>query len=138
MSQFIPLSDYSPVEPEEMLARATQHYHQTRKRRTVRDFSGRPVDRAVIEQCLLTAGSAPSGANLQPWHFVAVSDPAVKQKIRVAAEQEEREFYSHVAPKDWLDALAHLALMRTNRSLKLHPGLLPSSRSRTGSMSKAK
>ena len=63
------------------------------RRRTVRDFSDRPVSREVIEECLRAAGSAPSGANLQPWHFVAVSDPALKHEIRLAAETEEEEFY---------------------------------------------
>jgi nitroreductase len=77
-------------------------------RRTVRHFSDRPVAREVIDQCLLTAGGAPSGANLQPWHFVVVGDPAVKRRIREAAEEEEREFYAHRAPQEWLDALAPL------------------------------
>jgi iodotyrosine deiodinase len=77
-----------------------------RGRRTVRHFSDRPVAREVIEQCVLTAGGAPSGANLQPWHFAIVSDAAVKRQIRQAAEAEEREFYDTRAPQEWLDALA--------------------------------
>ena len=78
------------------------------RRRTVRDFSDRPVPREVIEDCLRTAGSAPNGANLQPWHFVAVSDPVLKTEIRLAAEGEEQEFYTHRAPNEWLEALAAL------------------------------
>ncbi len=78
------------------------------RRRTVRDFSARAVPRDVIEDCLRVAGSAPSGANLQPWHFVAIGDPSVKHEIRVAAEEEEREFYEHRAPAAWLEALAPL------------------------------
>ena len=78
------------------------------KRRTVRDFSDRPVPRELIEHCLSAAGTAPSGANLQPWHFVAISDPDVKREIRIAAEAEEKEFYEHRAPKAWLEALAPL------------------------------
>ena len=82
------------------------------RRRTVRDFSTRTVPRAVIERCLQTAGSAPNGANLQPWHFVAVSDPALKREIRLAAEAEEKEFYEHRAPNEWLEALAALGTMQ--------------------------
>ena len=78
------------------------------KRRTVRDFSDRPVPRELIEHCLSAAGTAPSGANLQPWHFVAISDADVKREIRIAAEAEEKEFYEHRAPKAWLEALAPL------------------------------
>ena len=78
------------------------------RRRTIRDFSDRPVPREVIEYCIRTAGTAPNGANLQPWHFVTISDPAVKREIRIAAEAEEKEFYEHRAPKAWLEALAPL------------------------------
>jgi len=78
------------------------------RRRTVRNFSDRPVPREVIEYCIRAAGTAPNGANLQPWHFVAVSDPAVKREIRIAAEAEEKEFYERRAPKAWLEALAPL------------------------------
>ena len=74
----------------------------------MRDFSSREVPRAVIDACLATAGSAPSGANRQPWHFALISDPAIKREIRIAAEAEEEEFYSRRAPQDWLDALAPL------------------------------
>ena len=79
-------------------------------RRTVRDYDSRPVPRAVIERAIATAGPAPSGANLQPWHFVAISaeDRELRRRLRLAAEEEEREFYTHRAPQEWLDALAPL------------------------------
>src|SRR3954467_12255205 len=105
---FIPLLARAAASNEELERKAIAFNERMQARRTVREFSDRPVPRAVIEACLRSAGSAPSGANLQPWHFVAVSDPAVKHEIRVAAEEEEREFYEHRAPKEWLDALAPL------------------------------
>jgi nitroreductase len=79
-----------------------------RRRRSVRQFSARPVPREVIEHCLRAAGTAPSGANMQPWSFVAVSDPAVKRRIREKAEEQERALYEHRASDEWLDALAPL------------------------------
>jgi nitroreductase len=105
--RFIPLPAVDRS-PETALARATAFRDHMRTRRTVRHFSRRGVPREVIEQCLLAAGGAPSGANLQPWHFVVVGDADVKQRIRAAAEEEEREFYLHRAPQEWLDALAPL------------------------------
>lgn len=106
--QFEPLQNYVEYEPNEMQRRAENFYRKIRRRRTVRDFSDRPVDRAVIENCLLAAGTAPNGANLQPWHFSVISDPKVKREIREAAEEEERNFYEQRAPQEWLDALAPL------------------------------
>lgn len=106
--QFIPLSTYQRLAPEQMLANATDFYEEMRRRKTVREFSAEPVAREVIEQCLLAAGTAPSGANHQPWHFVVVSDPAIKHKIRIEAEIEEKEFYERRAPQEWKDALAPL------------------------------
>jgi nitroreductase len=106
-ARFVPLK-FVHRPPEEARARAAAFRQQMMTRRTVRHFSDRGIDRAVIEECLLTAGSAPSGANLQPWHFVVVADPAIKKQIRDAAEVEEREFYHHRAPREWLDALAPL------------------------------
>lgn len=103
----IPL-DFTLLEEPEMLARAQGFNERLQKRRTVRDFSERPVPRDVIEQCLLTANSAPSGANRQPWHFAVVADATKKKEIREGAEEEEREFYTSRAPQDWLDALAPL------------------------------
>lgn len=108
MSSFIPFTPWLQTDDQTMIERAREFRELMRKRRTIRHFSTEPVAPAVIESCLLVAGSAPSGANLQPWHFVVVSDPAVKHRIREAAEAEEREFYSHRAPQEWLDALAPL------------------------------
>jgi nitroreductase len=89
-----------------MRQRAAEFYDEVRRRRTVREFSDRPVPRDVVEDCLRAAGTAPSGANMQPWHFVVVSDAAIKRRIRVEAEKEEDDFYHHKAPQEWLDALA--------------------------------
>ncbi len=104
----VPYEDYQAYPPETMKARARAFYEEVRRRRSVRDFSDRPVPRAIIETCLKAAGTAPSGANLQPWHFVVVRDPATKRRIREAAEEEERKFYASRAPDAWLDALSPL------------------------------
>jgi nitroreductase len=104
-AKFVPLAFR---ERYDMRERAAAFHADLARRRTVRHYSSRPVDRAVIDECLLAAGSAPSGANLQPWHFVVVSDAAIKKQIRDAAEEEERAFYGGRAPQEWLDALAPL------------------------------
>lgn len=106
-SRLVPLQ-FTEYPPDQMRERAERFHAEIRRRRSVRDFSDRPVPRAVIETCLRAAGTAPSGANLQPWHFVVVSDPAVKRRIRQAAETEEAQFYSSRAPQAWLDALEPL------------------------------
>ncbi len=103
-----PLCDFRRYPPTEMCERARVFYADVRRRRTVRDFDSADVPREVIEQCLLAAGTAPSGANQQPWFFAAITDSARKRKIREAAEAEEREFYAERAPREWLDALAPL------------------------------
>jgi len=103
---FQPLSSYIEYPVEEMELRARAFREDMQRRHTIRNFSDRPVPREIIEECLLTAGTAPNGANLQPWHFVVVSDQKVKHEIRIAAEQEEAEFYHRRAPQEWLDALA--------------------------------
>jgi len=122
--ELIPLSEYDELPVEEMKRRASELYRQLRKRRTVREFSDRPVPREILEQCLLTAGAAPSGANQQPWHFVVVSDPALKKRIREAAEAEEREFYGGRAPDDWLEALSHLGTDEHKPFLEVAPYLI--------------
>jgi nitroreductase len=106
MPDFVPLPDYREYPPREMVERAHGFRRELERRRTVRRFSDRPVPRELIEDCLRAAGTAPSGANLQPWHFVVVSDPAIKRHIREAAEQEEHDFYHRRAPAEWLAALA--------------------------------
>jgi iodotyrosine deiodinase len=109
---------------EEILERARNFYEAMQRRRTIRDYSDRPVPREVIEYCIRAAGTAPSGANLQPWHFVAVSDPAIKHQIRVAAEKEERGFYAKRAPKAWLEALAPLGTDSNKPFLETAPWLI--------------
>lgn len=106
--EFQPLTQYQAYPPEEMAQRAADFYAEMARRRTVRHFSDRPVAREIIENCLRTAGTAPNGANKQPWHFVVVSSPALKRQIRLAAEAEERAFYESRAPQEWLEALAPL------------------------------
>jgi nitroreductase len=120
----IPLEGYELLERDEMLRRATGLCAELKKRRTVRQFSDRPVDRAVIEQCIGAAGTAPSGANRQPWHFVVVGDPELKRRIREAAEVEEREFYANRAPKEWLEALAPLGTDEHKPYLERAPWLI--------------
>jgi len=106
-SAFVPLARYREYPVPEMLERSRAFADDLARRRTVRAFSDRPVPREVIEACLRAAGTAPSGAHQQPWHFVAVSDAGVKQAIRAAAERAEAEFYA-TAPAEWLAALAPL------------------------------
>jgi nitroreductase len=94
------------------------------RRRTVRQFSDRPVPRSIIEKCLLSAGTAPSGAHQQPWHFVAISNPAVKARIREAAEREEYDFYHHRAPPEWLEALRPLGTDEHKPYLEVAPWVI--------------
>lgn len=115
-----------------MLRRAKGLREELARRRTVRDFSDRPVPRAVIEECLRTAGTAPSGANLQPWHFVVVTDPEIKRRIREAAEVEEREFYLRRASKEWLEALAPLGTDERKPFLETAPCLIAAFAERYG------
>ena len=96
------------ISDEAMQIRMQDVYKRLKSRRTIRDFSPDPIPEGVLEQAILTAGTAPNGANLQPWHFVVVRDPTVKREIRLAAEEEERAFYSDRAPQEWLDTLAPL------------------------------
>ena len=120
----IPLPPRPALEDAERLERATEFAADMAQRRTVRDYSPKPVPRELIAECLRAAGSAPSGANQQPWRFVAVSDPVVKQRIREAAEVEEREFYSHRAPDEWLQALAALGTDADKPFLETAPWLV--------------
>ena len=107
-----------------MKRRAAAFHEEVRRRRTVRDFSARPVPREIIEDCLRAAGTAPNGANMQPWRFVVVSDPALKTRIRVEAEREEHEFYQHKAPQEWLEALAPLGTDERKPFLETAPYLI--------------
>ena len=122
--KFVPLKSFTQYPQDEMANRAQEFYKFLKRRRTVRNFSKKDVPLEVIENCILTAGTAPSGANLQPWQFVAVSDPVIKRKIRMAAEEEEKEFYTNRAPKEWLDALAHLGTDEHKPFLETAPYLI--------------
>jgi nitroreductase len=120
----VPLASWREKSLDEMRASARAFLERMRGRRTVRDFSDRPVPRDIIEDCLLAAGTAPNGANRQPWKFVVVGDPAVKRRIREEAEVEERAFYSGKAPREWLDALAHLGTDEHKPFLERAPWLI--------------
>ena len=121
---FIPLAGYPRVDDDEVRERARAFRDTMQTRRTVRHFSDRPVPREVIEDCLLTAGSAPNGANRQPWHFVAVQDPELRRSIREAAEREEHEFYNGRASQEWLQALDHLGTDEFKPFLEVAPWLI--------------
>jgi iodotyrosine deiodinase len=123
-ANFIPLGGFREYSEQAMLERATAFYEEVRRRRTVRDFSDWSVPRSVIEKCICSAGTAPSGANLQPWSFVVVSDPVLKLRIREAAEEEEHEFYTKRAPQEWLDALAPLGTDEHKAFLETAPYLI--------------
>lgn len=120
----IALPPMSALSDDERIAAAKAYADDLARRRTVRDFAPTPVPRAVIEHCLRAAGSAPSGANQQPWRFVAVQDPEIKHRIREAAEAEEREFYQHRAPDEWLNALSHLGTDADKPFLDTAPWLI--------------
>jgi iodotyrosine deiodinase len=122
--RLVPAPKIEKSSDDELSRRAREFYETMERRRTFRDYSPRPVPRDVIQTCLRAAGTAPSGANLQPWHFVAVSDPAIKREIRQAAETEEKEFYQHRAPKAWLEALAPLGTDPNKPFLETAPWLI--------------
>lgn len=120
---FEPLSQYREYPPAEMEARAAAFDAAMQRRRTTRHFSDRPVPRTVIEHCLRAAGSAPSGAHQQPWHFVVISDAGLKSRLRAAAEEAERDFYAN-APAEWLEALAPLGTDDVKEYLETAPYLI--------------
>lgn len=107
-----------------MRQRSRDFLEVAQRRRSLREFSDRPVPREIIEQCLLAAGTAPSGANTQPWYFAVVESPDIKRQIRAAAEKEEQAFYAHKAPQDWLDALAPLGTDADKPFLETAPYLI--------------
>jgi nitroreductase len=121
--RFVPLSTWRPFPEGEMQARSAAFADELARRRTVRQFSDRPIPAGVLEACLRAAATAPSGANIQPWHFVVVTDPALKHRIREAAEREEREFYA-TAPREWLEALAPLGTDEHKPYLEVAPALI--------------
>lgn len=120
----IPLPDRTSLPDDEMIARARAFYEEIKRRHSVREFSGRPVPKEIIETCLQAAGTAPSGANHQPWHFAVISDPALKSRIREAAEKEEREFYAGKAGAEWLKALEPIGTDPNKPFLETAPWLI--------------
>lgn len=120
----IPLPDRQDLTDDQMRAAAQAFYDKMRMRHSVRDYSDRPVPRAVIENCLRTAGSAPSGANHQPWHFAAITEPAMKARIRAEAEEEERRFYAGGAGDEWIKALEPIGTTADKPHLTIAPWLI--------------
>ncbi|MFZ1815723.1 MAG: nitroreductase family protein [Rhizobiaceae bacterium] len=120
----LPLPDRVERSQADMIAQSQAFLSYMRKRHTVREFSPRPVPREVIANCVATAGTAPSGANHQPWHFVAISDPATKSAIRKAAEEEEEAFYDGGAGEEWLKALAPIGTGPEKPHLEIAPWLI--------------
>jgi iodotyrosine deiodinase len=120
---FVPL-DFQKIEPDEQIKRAEEFYEYLNRRRTVRDFSGEAVPLEIIEKAILTAGTAPSGANMQPWHFVVVKDAKTKRKIREAAEREEYESYHGRMSEKWLKRLAILGTDEHKPFLESAPFLI--------------
>lgn len=116
--------DFHPLTADEAERNARAFHQLMQRRRTVRDFADTPVDRTVIEHCIAAAGTAPSGANQQPWHFCAISAPEIKKQIRLAAEAEEQAFYQGRAGDEWLDALAPLGTNAHKPFLETAPWLI--------------
>lgn len=116
--------DFQNISEEQMCKNSEKFLELMKRRRTVRDFSDKAVPKEIIENAIKTAGSAPSGANMQPWHFVAISNSGIKKKIREAAEEEERKFYASRAPEAWLDALAPLGTDAQKPFLEIAPWLI--------------
>ena len=128
----VPLPLPAELDDAERIARAEEFANEMARRRTVRDFSDRPVPRELIRAALRAAGTAPSGAHQQPWRFVAIADADTKRRIREAAEAEEREFYQHRAPAEWRDALALLGTDEHKPFLEIAPWLIAVFYERTG------
>jgi len=116
--------DFRALSEQESAERAAEFRAMLRRRRTVRDFSAQPVPRALIEELVMTAAGAPSGANQQPWTFVCIADPAIKRQIRLAAEEEEKTFYAGRAGTEWLEALEHLGTDWEKPFLETAPWLI--------------
>lgn len=120
----IPYQSLPDLSDEERIGRARGFMREVATRRTCRMFSDKPVPRAVIEAAIVAAGTAPSGANHQPWHFAVISSPEMKAKIRAAAEEEERAFYAGKAGEEWLEALAPLGTDEDKGYLEVAPWLI--------------
>ena len=120
----IPVPKLPRYTADEMQLRSRIFFESLSIRRTIRDFSDKPIKLEVIENCIKAASTAPSGANMQPWHFVLISDPAIKKQIRIAAEKEENEFYTKRAPKEWLEALLQFGTDDHKPYLEIAPYLI--------------
>lgn len=119
-----PLHDFIEYPEQSMLERTANFYKLMQRRHSIRHFSERPVDKEIIENCILTAGTAPSGANHQPWHFAAINSNSVKQKIREQAEAHERGFYEGRAGQQWLNDLKPLGTDASKPYLEIAPWLI--------------
>ncbi len=122
--EFIPLENFQEYPENAMVHRAADFYAEMARRRTIRQFSERPVPRQVIDNCLRAASTAPSGANMQPWKFVVITDPELKVQIRKKAEEEEHEFYTRRATPEWLEALEPLGTDEHKPYLETAPYLI--------------
>ena len=120
----VALTDFHEYPPDEMAARARAFYDDIRRRHTIRAFADKPVPRAIVEDCIRAAGTAPSGANHQPWHFAVIGSGEAKARVRAAAEAEERAFYDGRAGQEWLDALDPLGTDADKPYLETAPWLI--------------
>ncbi|MCK5456575.1 MAG: nitroreductase family protein [Melioribacteraceae bacterium] len=120
----IPLNNYPKYSDNQLVENSEIFFEKMNSRRTVRTFSSEPIPTEVIKNAIKTASTAPSGANKQPWHFVLVQNPEVKKQIRIAAEKEEKEFYSNKAPEDWLNDLKPFDTNEHKPFLEIAPNLI--------------
>ncbi|WP_076540708.1 nitroreductase family protein [Shewanella sp. UCD-KL21] len=120
----LPLTDFIEYSQADMIKRAQQNYQEVKRRHSIRKFSDRAVPQDIIEQCILAAGTAPNGANHQPWHFVAISNPEIKAQIRQQAEAIEQAFYAGRGGEEWLDNLKPLGTNASKPYLETAPWLI--------------
>ena len=116
--------EFNKIPIKDIIIKSKRFYEIISKRRSVREFDSKKIDLKIIKNAILSAGSAPNGANLQPWHFVIIKDKKIKKKIRVAAENEEKEFYEKKAPKEWLKALEPLGTDENKKFIENAPILI--------------
>ena len=120
----IPLDDFIEYPPQQMHQRSLAFYQDIKRRHSIRQFSDKPVSRKIIENCIKAAGTAPNGANHQPWHFTAISSPDIKRQVREQAEAHEQRFYAGAANDEWLDALKPLGTDDQKPYLETAPWLI--------------
>jgi iodotyrosine deiodinase len=123
-AELIPLKDFKRLSKDEMVKRSSKFLNEMKKRRTIRNFSSKNISQKIIDNCVKTALTAPSGANMQPWHFVIVTETKIKKQIRIAVEKEEHEFYTKRATNEWLDALSILGTDEQKPFLEKAPFLI--------------